>query len=85
MSEQFWTAGDIAREARRSHQAVIDATKKGWISPTGRTAGGIRLYRAEDATRFISEWQKRAEGRTRGQKWHRLRRKPTPKEIANRE
>lgn len=85
MSDQFWTAGDIAREARISHQAVIDATRKGWLVPAGRTAGGIRIYLGRDAARFISERQERAKYKHGSEGCRVPPRKPMPKKMAGRE
>jgi hypothetical protein len=52
MSE-FYTTGDISKDARQSPQAISQAVRRGELRAVAKTKGGISLFDPRDVQKFL--------------------------------
>ena len=50
---EFFTKGDIAKDARMTRQGVDAAYQRGELKPIARTIGGIVLFDRQQAEKFV--------------------------------
>jgi len=51
---EFFTTGDISKDARQSPQAISQAVRRGELTPVAKTRGGISLFDPKDVQKFLA-------------------------------
>jgi hypothetical protein len=52
---EFFTTGDISKDARVSPQAISQAMRRGELKAAAKTRGGISLFDPETVDKFLAD------------------------------